>query len=65
MIQGHPVQVVIVIVTMTVVEAIIMKVVMGVMNVITITRKGRTVLDIGLMVVCICQGTVYRFLNGH
>ncbi|XP_022792421.1 uncharacterized protein LOC111331554 [Stylophora pistillata] len=41
---------------MTVVEAIIMKVVMGVMNVITITRKGRTVLDIGLKVVCICQG---------
>ena len=60
-VQGHPVPVVIVIVIMTVVEVMTAK---GVRGVMTTMKKDRTVLvDIGLLVECICRGTVYRFLN--
>ena len=60
-VQGRPVPVVIVIVIMTVVEVMTAK---GVRGVMTTMKKDRTVLvDIGLLVECICRGTVYRFLN--
>ena len=60
-VQGRPVPVVIVIVIMTVVEVMTAK---GVRSVMTTMKKDRAVLvDIGLLVECICQGTVYRFLN--
>ena len=60
-VQGRPVPVVIVIVIMTVVEVMTAK---GVRSVMTTMKKDRTVsVDIGLLVECICQGTVYRFLN--
>ena len=60
-VQGRPVPVVIVIVIMTVVEVMTAK---GVRGVMTTMKKDRTVLvDIGLLVECICQGRVYRFLN--
>ena len=60
-VQGRPVPVVIVIVIMTVVEVMTAK---GVRSVMTTMKKDCAVLvDIGLLVECICQGTVYRFLN--
>ena len=60
-VQGRPVPVVIVIVIMTVVEVMTAK---GVRSVMTTMKKDRAVLvDIGLLVECICRGTVYRFLN--
>ena len=60
-VQGRPVPVVIVIVIMTVVEVMTAK---GVRGVMTTMKKDRAVLvDIGLLVECICRGTVYRFLN--
>ena len=60
-VQGRPVPVVIAIVIMTVVEVMTAK---GVRSVMTTMKKDRAVLvDIGLLVECICQGTVYRFLN--
>ena len=60
-VQGRPVPVVIVIVIMTVVEVMTAK---GVRSVMTTMKKDRAVLVvIGLLVECICQGTVNRFLN--
>ena len=60
-VQGRPVPVVIVIVIMTVVEVMTAK---GVRGVMTTMKKDHAVLvDIGLLVECICQGIVYRFLN--
>ena len=59
-VQGRPVPVVIVIVIMTVVEVMTAKGVRGVMT--TMKKDCAVLVDIGLLVECICQGTVYRFL---
>ena len=60
-VQDRPVPVVIVIVIMTVVEVMTAKGVRGVMT--TMKKDCAVLVDIGLLVEFICQGTVYRFLN--